>query len=120
MSADDGKLFSSEIRSKLARKAGTFTLLTKKCIALFTVCFRITITKVEIVFPLHFFPFQPFLLNSHPIQFYSLHFCGITHFCMNEFQLSDTDLKLMALDMYSRDKKGTYPYYISPIEIGLL
>ena len=39
---------------------------------------------------------------------------------MNEFQLSDTDLKLMALDMYSRDKKGTYPYYISPIEIGLL
>jgi len=21
---------------------------------------------------------------------------------------------------YSRDKKGTYPYYISPIEIGLL
>ena len=22
--------------------------------------------------------------------------------------------------IYSRDKKGTYPYYISPIEIGLL
>ena len=22
--------------------------------------------------------------------------------------------------VYSRDKKGTYPYYISPIEIGLL
>ena len=23
-------------------------------------------------------------------------------------------------NMYSRDKKGTHPYYISPIEIGLL
>ena len=25
-----------------------------------------------------------------------------------------------SVGVYSRDKKGTYPYYISPIEIGLL